>query len=316
MQAISSIRVSHTSTTQPFACPLSAPSVHTSISTGKERDAESGNDYFGARYYASSMGRFLSPDPSGLAYADPTNPQSFNLYSYVWNNPLTNIDPDGLRCVWDDGSFDSDDDKQTGKQSDCEAAGGTYYKPGTYAAGVDWASSDSNGNLTLHGAEGSESTIVVSAQSQQMDPDDARIMALVQGVATDTAGFPTLCSVGAYAQVGFGPLRGGYSYDSSSGGGPYGGAQVTPGAPDSINSVVTGKNTPLGSALPFSGSVKVSKSGSFSGTLEARDPDTGLGAGVSVDEHGRPGASASWNRGVVTAGVKVTFGGMGDPACH
>jgi RHS repeat-associated protein len=30
--------------------------------TGKERDAESGNDYFGARYCASSMGRFMSPD--------------------------------------------------------------------------------------------------------------------------------------------------------------------------------------------------------------------------------------------------------------
>jgi RHS repeat-associated protein len=30
--------------------------------TGKERDTESGNDYFGARYYASSMGRFMSPD--------------------------------------------------------------------------------------------------------------------------------------------------------------------------------------------------------------------------------------------------------------
>ena len=30
--------------------------------TGKERDAESGNDYFGARYYASTMGRWLSPD--------------------------------------------------------------------------------------------------------------------------------------------------------------------------------------------------------------------------------------------------------------
>ena len=33
--------------------------------TGKERDSESGNDYFGARYYGSSMGRFMSPDPSG-----------------------------------------------------------------------------------------------------------------------------------------------------------------------------------------------------------------------------------------------------------
>jgi RHS repeat-associated protein len=78
-----------------------------SRSTGKERDTESGNDYFGARYYGSSMGRFMSPDtqdPSDalpfvgidpIPYADPANPQSFNLYSYVRNNPLTNTDPDG-----------------------------------------------------------------------------------------------------------------------------------------------------------------------------------------------------------------------------
>jgi RHS repeat-associated protein len=67
--------------------------------TGKERDAESGNDYFDARYFGSSMGRFLSPDPSGLFYADPTNPQSLNLYSYAQNNPLKNIDPTGLDCA-------------------------------------------------------------------------------------------------------------------------------------------------------------------------------------------------------------------------
>jgi len=57
-----------------------------SLFTGKERDTESGNDYFGARYYASSMGRFMSPDK---AFADQyaVNPQSWNLYSYVRNNP-------------------------------------------------------------------------------------------------------------------------------------------------------------------------------------------------------------------------------------
>src|SRR5580658_8042057 len=64
--------------------------------TGKERDTESGNDYFGARYYASSMGRFMSPDPSGLEYADATNPQGLNLYAYVLNNSLIFIDPTGL----------------------------------------------------------------------------------------------------------------------------------------------------------------------------------------------------------------------------
>jgi RHS repeat-associated protein len=70
-----------------------------SHTTGKERDAESGNDYFGARYYASSMGRFLSPDWSAkeepVPYAKLDNPQSLNLYSYVLNNPLSAVDPDG-----------------------------------------------------------------------------------------------------------------------------------------------------------------------------------------------------------------------------
>ncbi len=70
------------------------------------------------------MGRFLSPDPSALAYADPTNPQSLNLYSYVLNNPLTNIDPTGLDCVQDNG-----DGTVTTNTGDCgnenEAAGVT-----------------------------------------------------------------------------------------------------------------------------------------------------------------------------------------------
>jgi murein DD-endopeptidase MepM/ murein hydrolase activator NlpD len=52
------------------------------------------------------MGRFLSPDPSGLVYADPGNPQSFNLYSYGANNPLTMVDPSGLsvQICTDDGN--------------------------------------------------------------------------------------------------------------------------------------------------------------------------------------------------------------------
>ncbi|HWY23089.1 MAG TPA: RHS repeat-associated core domain-containing protein [Candidatus Acidoferrum sp.] len=87
--------------------------------TGKERDSESNLDYFGARHYASTMGRFMSPDrynamlirqnmeaaglPSDAAqsffdgYLE--NPQSWNQYSYVRNNPLTLVDPTGAAPV-------------------------------------------------------------------------------------------------------------------------------------------------------------------------------------------------------------------------
>jgi RHS repeat-associated protein len=63
--------------------------------TGKERDAESGLDYFGARYFSGAQGRFTSPDPL-MASAKASNPQTWNRYSYVLNNPLRYFDPDGM----------------------------------------------------------------------------------------------------------------------------------------------------------------------------------------------------------------------------
>lgn len=62
--------------------------------TGKERDPESGLDYFGARYYSSAQGRFTTPD-APFADQNPADPQSWNLYSYVRNNPLRFVDTDG-----------------------------------------------------------------------------------------------------------------------------------------------------------------------------------------------------------------------------
>jgi len=61
--------------------------------TGKERDTESGLANFGARYDASSMGRFMSADPVFISADRLTDPQSLNLYAYVRNNPLSLVDP-------------------------------------------------------------------------------------------------------------------------------------------------------------------------------------------------------------------------------
>jgi RHS repeat-associated protein len=68
--------------------------------TAKERDSESGLDNFGARYDSSNLGRFMSPDPLGILSGETTSPQSLNLYSYVQNNPVNAVDPDGLDCVY------------------------------------------------------------------------------------------------------------------------------------------------------------------------------------------------------------------------
>ena len=60
--------------------------------TQKERDIETGLDYFLARYYSSSQGRFSSADSFAGSRSDP---QSLNLYTYSLNNPLKFVDPDG-----------------------------------------------------------------------------------------------------------------------------------------------------------------------------------------------------------------------------
>ena len=100
--------------------------------TGKERDTESGLDYFGARYYSSNMGRFMSPDPSGLYFADPTNPQSLNLYAYVQNNPLVHVDPTGLDCVY----VNNDTGQQEGfNRGDCDNSTDARANTGHYVDG-------------------------------------------------------------------------------------------------------------------------------------------------------------------------------------
>jgi RHS repeat-associated protein len=67
--------------------------------TGKERDVESGLDYFGARYYGSALGRFTSADPKMFNSNFLVNPQKWNKYAYTINNPLRYFDPDGFEEI-------------------------------------------------------------------------------------------------------------------------------------------------------------------------------------------------------------------------
>jgi RHS repeat-associated protein len=75
--------------------------------TGMEQDGASGLNHTWFRKYESQAGRWTSPDPYGGSIS-VSNPQSFNRYSYVENDPINQVDPTGLErkiCGhFDDGS--------------------------------------------------------------------------------------------------------------------------------------------------------------------------------------------------------------------
>jgi RHS repeat-associated protein len=82
-------------TTGACAANPGAGGGHPRKFTGKERDAETGFDYFGARYYGSGFGRFTSVDPVMNITGNLVKPQKWNRYAYSLNNPLRYLDPDG-----------------------------------------------------------------------------------------------------------------------------------------------------------------------------------------------------------------------------
>src|SRR5213076_2841416 len=87
----------------------SDPGITSHKFTNDERDSETSFDHTWVsgfvltnpeqkkfRQYSSQLGRWMHPDPAGLAAVDPSNPQSWNRYSYVTDNPLASVDPFGL----------------------------------------------------------------------------------------------------------------------------------------------------------------------------------------------------------------------------
>jgi RHS repeat-associated protein len=78
----------------PYGEQIAGDTSTTHKFTGKERDAESNLDDFGARYYSSSMGTFMSVDPSGKS-VHLADPQTRNRYVYARDNPIGYVDPNG-----------------------------------------------------------------------------------------------------------------------------------------------------------------------------------------------------------------------------
>ncbi|MGH9481837.1 MAG: RHS repeat-associated core domain-containing protein [Terriglobales bacterium] len=87
--------------------------------TGQHRDGETGLDAFPARHYAGNLGRFMSPDPAGLAAVDPNNPQTWNQYAYVINNPASYTDPTGMDSQYYESSQSKVNCTLDGIQTDC-----------------------------------------------------------------------------------------------------------------------------------------------------------------------------------------------------
>jgi RHS repeat-associated protein len=68
--------------------------------TGQSPDTLSGLYDFLYREHSPVQGRWISPDPSGMAAVDPSNPQSWNRYAYVLNGPMNSVDPSGLQVQY------------------------------------------------------------------------------------------------------------------------------------------------------------------------------------------------------------------------
>lgn len=114
----------------PFGEPYASTGTTDLNFTGMNADTTSGSnnpDYdFLYREY-SIQGRWAQPDPAGLAAVDPTNPQSWNRYAYVLNNPLSAIDPFGLDCVYLNDAGNKVEFVDSGSdQGECQANGGYW----------------------------------------------------------------------------------------------------------------------------------------------------------------------------------------------
>ena len=110
--------------------------------TSQDHDYLTNLEFYQARYMGNAIGRFTTPDPAN-AGADPTNPQTWNMYSYVGNNPLAYVDPSGLYtadagnpdCIFDYSCFPNPDPGCDPDDLSCPSPGFPGSDPGAVPLG-------------------------------------------------------------------------------------------------------------------------------------------------------------------------------------
>ncbi len=111
-------------------CRISQGTLATDkLFTGQRLDG-TGLYYYGARYYDPNIGRFISAD---TVVPNPKNPQAFNRFSYVANNPLKYIDPTGHEWWYDDDNgwyWEDEDDEDNEPEAELSSASG--WETGSY----------------------------------------------------------------------------------------------------------------------------------------------------------------------------------------
>jgi RHS repeat-associated protein len=136
--------------------------------TGKERDAETGLDLMGARYYSSGLGRFTKPDPLMIQKQKLFDPQQWNMYQYARNNPLRYRDPSGLYVCADSAKCDSKQDKafEQSRQHDLKSKDANVVR-GAKAFGDP---TKDNGTTIKFGDTGKDNGVTTTGQMRE-DPN-------------------------------------------------------------------------------------------------------------------------------------------------
>ena len=165
--------------------------------TGHERDKETGLDYMLARYYDSSLGRFMAVDPLASS-AKLMNPQTWNRFTYVVNNPLVLIDPTGetLTVSGSDSALnkfqETADSGLFGKETNIDSNGnvtlqdnGVQGPPTPEQAAFEGTLNQSisnTGNVSVSVSESSSETLVGSHALGDIDMNDVQALGSGPGV--------------------------------------------------------------------------------------------------------------------------------------